>query len=674
MSPRCRRSAGRAGKVAGLALAAAAGFAGTVRTAQQPAARPNLLVVTLDTLRADRLGCYGYAGARTPVLDALAGEGVRFERAFSPVPLTLPSHCSIMTGTYPSYHGVRDNSGFVLPPDQVTLAETLGGAGYATGAFIGAFVLDSKFGLNQGFDRYYDDFDLSRFENVSPGYIQRTGDQVVAEAIRWLDQQNGKGKPIFLWAHLYDPHDPYDPPEPFRSRNADPYDGEIEFTDTNLGTLLAWFRTHGLYDNTLIVVAGDHGESLGEHGESKHGFFIYNATLHVPLIMKLPAGGSRGKTIPENVSLVDLFPTILQILATGKSAGPQVQGKGLLSLVLGKSSAERPDVYAESYYPRLQFGWSELRALITDRYKYVLSPRPELYDLREDFRETRDQSAQRTALAGQMKDRLRSLIARTRAARENTQARAGLDAQTREKLRSLGYISYSMGSGGLEEHPDLADPKDQIGNYNELTDLFEMSARGEYAAVLPRYRRLVQSQPGLKIAHYKLGQACFQTGDYEGALASYRKAIELGGDAALATYDLALTYLKLRRVEDAIVGFRRTIELDPEHYRARTNLGLLLRERGMLGEAVEQLETAIRIAPTSIIALSNLAIAYSLAGRHEAAEKTMRKAVEISPKDGLLRANLAAVLQRMGKTEEARREMETARKLDPRIGNRTQPP
>ncbi len=226
-----------------------------VPAAQQTGAgkpRPNLLLITIDTLRADHLGSYGYAGVKTPVLDALAREGVRFRNAFSPVPLTLPAHCSILTGTYPTFHGVRDNSGFVLSPSQVTLAEVLKGAGYRTAAFVGAFVVDSKFGLGQGFDYYFDRFDLSKYENVSPGYIQRTGDEVVRETIRWLESQKPKsGAPFFIWTHLYDPHDPYTPPEPYLSRHKSiPYDGEIEFTDANVATLFDWLRRNGLYDDT----------------------------------------------------------------------------------------------------------------------------------------------------------------------------------------------------------------------------------------------------------------------------------------------------------------------------------------------------------------------------------------------------------------------------------------
>jgi arylsulfatase A-like enzyme/Flp pilus assembly protein TadD len=631
--------------------------------------RPNLLLITIDTLRADHLGSYGYAGVKTPVLDALAREGVRFRNAFSPVPLTLPAHCSILTGTYPTFHGVHDNSGFVLSESQVTLAEVLKGAGYRTAAFVGAFVVDSKFGLGQGFDYYFDRFDLSKYENVSPGYIQRTGDEVVRETIRWLGSQKPKpGVPFFIWTHLYDPHDPYTPPEPYLSRHKSiPYDGEIEFTDANVATLFDWLRRSGLYDDTLVVVAGDHGESLGEHGESKHGFFIYNATLHVPLIMKFPRGQNAGRVVAENVSLVDIFPTVLQALQITDPGTAKIQGKGLLSLILGKAAGYRPEIYAETYYPRLQFGWSELRALITETDKFVLAPKQELYDYRADFPESRNLASEKSVVANQLRDRLRDLIRRY-SAPSSSSARSNLDPETSEKLRSLGYVTYSMGDTGTGDFRDLRDPKDEIGTYNEITNLFERSSAGDYRTVIPRYEQLLKQQPDLKIVQYKLGQAFYHTGNYEAALTAFKTAVRLGGDVALATFDLAQTYLKLGRTDDAILGFRQTIELDPTHYRARTNLGLLLKNQGKIPEAIEQLQAAIELAPTSIIALNNLGIAYSMANRHTEAEAALRKAVTLAPKDGIVHANLAAVLFRMGKEEEAQQEMELARKLNPRIG------
>ena len=629
--------------------------------------KPNLLLITIDTLRADHLGCYGYAKARTPTLDQLAKEGVRFERAFTAVPLTLPSHTSILTGTYPSYHGVRDNSGFALPPEQTTLAEVLKRSGYATAAVVGAFVLDSKFGLSQGFDYYYDNFDLSRYENVSPGYIQRTGDLVAREAVRWLGENHSK--PFFLWMHLYDPHDPYSPPEPYAGHHPGrPYDGEIEFADAAAGTVIDWLRRNDAYDRTLITVIGDHGESLGEHGESKHGFFIYDATLRVPWVVRFPRGEHAGRVIGENVSTVDLFPTVLQYLQPDRSVLPEVQGTGRLAAILGKSSDARSALYAESYYPRQQFGWSELRALIRGPYKFILAPKPELYNLAGDPDEHRNIASENNAMAQRLRDELQALLKRTSKTSGSAQAR--LDPATLEKLRSLGYVSVSMGSAAGEDFMKLPDPKDRIGLYNELVDLFEVSARGDYASTIPRYREVLSRDPGLKIVHYKLGQAFFHTGKYNEALDEFKKAIQLGGDEALATFDLAQTYLKLNRVEEAIVGFERTIQMDPGHYRARTNLGVLYKNAGRTADAIRQFEKALESAPNSVNALGNLGVAYSMAGQQEKAIATLRRAVDLSPQNPLLHMNLGVAFQRAGLKIEAEEQFAIARRLNPNLFKR----
>ena len=626
----------------------------------------NLLLVTIDTLRADRLGSYGYARARTPVLDQMAREGIRFERAFSPVPLTLPAHASILTGTYPPYHGLRDNSGYVLSAQQTTLAETLKQAGYATAAFVGAFVLDSKFGLSQGFDHYYDDFDLSQYENISPGYIQRTGDQVVSQAVRWLD--NNLQSPFFVWVHLYDPHDLYTPPEPYASRHPGrPYDGEIEFTDANVGTLLDWMKKNGVYEDTLVVVVGDHGESLGEHQEDKHGLFIYNATLHVPLILRLPQGRRAGQTIAENVSIIDLFPTIMQILRVDRKLIPEVQGSGLMSLILGKYRDHRVDLYAECYYSYRQFGWSPLQALISGSYKYVLAPTPELYNLSGDFGEQHNLAPENQALANRLRQNLQKLMGHFARPTPADKSQPQLHSETLEKLRALGYVALSAPSVESADFTSLGDPKNQILLYNRILDLFEISSRGDYEKVIPGYQEILKLQPELKIAGYKLGQAYFHTGNYNAALEQFNKVIKWGGDQSLATFDLAQTYLKLGRVEDAILGFQRTLEMDPSHYRARTNLGVLYKNQGKIPEAIEQLEQALAISPNAVLALNNLGVAHSIAGEHEKGTEVLRKAISLAPENAVLYANLGLIYRRMGKEGEAKKQFEIARRLNPNL-------
>src|SRR5713226_2961111 len=322
---------------------------------------PNVVVITIDTLRADHLGCYGYKQIRTPNIDALAAEGARFERAYTPVPVTLPAHTVIFTGAYPMLSGMHDFAANKLSPTQPTLASVLKEQGYTTGAVIGSAVLDSRLGLNHGFDFYYDHFDFNRLQESNLDEMERPGNVVADVTLDWLGKNYQKK--FFLWMHLYDPHYPYRPPPPYRDEYKDRlYDGEIAFADAQVGRLIRFLKSKGLYGNTLIVLSGDHGESLGEHGEKTHGFFIYNATLHVPLLIHLP-GAAPPRVVPDPVSLADLMPTVLQTL--NLDIPSQVQGRSLLPLLNSKTKAreEARSLYAETFLPRLHFNWSELRGV-----------------------------------------------------------------------------------------------------------------------------------------------------------------------------------------------------------------------------------------------------------------------------------------------------------------------
>src|SRR5882762_965366 len=360
---------------------------------------PNVVLITIDTLRADHLGCYGYQKIKTPNIDGLAADGARFTRAFTAVPVTLPSHTVMLTGTYPMLSGMHDFSANKLSPQQPTLATVLKQSGYATGAVVGSAVLDSRFGLNHGFDFYYDHFDFSRLEEANLDEMERPGNVVADQALEWLAKNSQKK--FFLWMHLYDPHYPYHPPEPYSREYADrPYDGEIAFADEQVGRLLRFLKDKGLYQNTVIVLSGDHGESLGEHGEKTHGFFIYNATMHVPLIIHLP-GKSAAQVVESIVSLVDLMPTVLQ--AAGLNIPSQVQGRSLLPLMVRRKAEESRNLYAETFLPRLHFNWSELRAVETERYQFIDAPKPELYDLSKDPGETQNLYADKKAVAGELR-------------------------------------------------------------------------------------------------------------------------------------------------------------------------------------------------------------------------------------------------------------------------------
>ena len=331
---------------------------------QKPASRSrsNVILLTIDTLRADHLGCYGYKQIQTPNIDKLAAAGARFTTVVAQVPMTFPSHCSILTGTYPMFHKVRDNMGYQLEDSKTTLAEILKPNGYQTGAFVGAYILHSRFGLKQGFDFYYDHFEPWKNSGgiTDPTQLEHRGEEVMNQAIQWLGGVSQKA-PFFAWVHLYDPHDPYEPPEPFKSQyKSRPYDGEIAYVDQQIGRLVSFLHNKELYEKTLIVLTGDHGESFGEHQEFKHGYFIYDTTLLVPLIIKPVAHAFKSIVIPQQVRLVDIAPSLLQLLELPK--GEDMQGTGLLGLLLGKQKDLQLEAYSESFYPA-QFGGSALYSL-----------------------------------------------------------------------------------------------------------------------------------------------------------------------------------------------------------------------------------------------------------------------------------------------------------------------
>ncbi len=477
---------------------------------------PNVVIITIDTLRADHLGCYGYKQIHTPNIDALAADGVRFERAYTPVPVTLPAHSVIFTGTYPMLSGMHDFSGNKLAPGQPTLASVLKDQGYSTGAVIAAGVLDSRFGLNHGFDFYYDHFDFNRLQESNLDEMERPGNVVADVTLDWLSQNYQKK--FFLWMHLYDPHYPYRPPAPYSEEYKDrPYDGEIAFADAQVGRLIGFLKDKGLYQNTVIVLSGDHGESLGEHGEKTHGFFIYNATLHVPLILHLPRGATV-KTVSEPVSLADLMPTVLETLKVDVPS--QVQGRSLLSLMTAKKEDESRNLYAETFLPRLHFNWSELRGVETGNYHFIDAPKPELYDLAKDPGETRNLYPQKKAVAEEMRARLETLIRQYTAGQELAE-KASLDPALMERLKSLGYAGFSGGGSPSVTGSALPDPKDRIQVFELISDAIAESQHGEYAPSTEKLNTALKTEPDSIPVHYLLGLNHYRMGEFPKAVEQF---------------------------------------------------------------------------------------------------------------------------------------------------------
>ena len=557
--------------------AAAAFYVGGFRRS----GRPNVLLISIDTLRADHLGSYGYAAAQTPTLDALARRGLRFSQAVTVAPLTLPAHSSLMTGTFPSYHGVRDNGGFYLGDDQVTLAEVLRARGYRTGGFVAAFVLDGRWGINQGFDRYFDDFDLSKYK-VEAGLdaVQRPASEVIDKAIEWLDQE-ARG-PFFAWVHLYEPHAPYDPPEPMRARFPPTMvgaydDAEIATADLQVGRLLSHLAADGRLDRTIVVVLGDHGESLGEHDEQQHAFFVYDATVRIPLIIAGP--GVSPREIADQVRIVDVMPTLLDLVKI--DVPPVVQGRSLLPLARGG----RLDLVAlsETWYPRHHYGWSELTAIRDGRYTFIAAPRRELYDTQTDPGETHDLAASNPTRADALERALHDFVARS-SARRTAPAPRPVDPDVEERLRALGYVGASISPRTLEDRP-RGDPKDKIGLYNLLKLAGDDSVEGRIDEAIGKVREALAADPEIVEGYTMLGNLYGKAKRESESLAAYQKALALDPENQGAAFNLALAYKSAGRLGDAEAGFQRVLSLNPRDPKSEWQLADIWMQRGEFANA-----------------------------------------------------------------------------------------
>ena len=625
-----------------------------------PNPAPNVVFITIDTLRADHLGCYGYKQIRTPNIDALAADGVRFERAYTPVPVTLPSHSVIFTGTYPLLSGMHDFAANTLNPTQPTLASVLKEQGYTTGAVIAAAVLDSRFGLNHGFDFYYDHFDFNRMEEANLDEMERPGNLVADQALEWLGQNYQKK--FFLWIHLYDPHYPYRPPAPYSEEYKDrPYDGEIAFADAQVGRLIGFLKAKGLYQNTLIVLSGDHGESLGEHGEKTHGFFIYNATLHVPVIIRLP-GGASAKTVSELISLADLMPTVLQALKVDVPS--QVQGRNLLPLMTPKNEEAARSLYAETFMPRLHFNWSELRAVETENYHFIDAPKPELYDLKKDPGETQNLYPQKKAVAEEMRAKLATLIREYSAGQELAE-KTGLDPALMERLKSLGYAGFSGGGTPTITDRNLPDPKDRIATYELISDAIAESQHGQYAQSVEKLNAALKTEPTSVPVHYLHGLNYYRLGDFAKSVDEFQQVLKASPDYALASFHLGLAYARTGQVDDAIATYKRTLDLDSTNFAAAYDLGVVYLQKNMTNEAAAAFLQSVTIADAYAPGHRALGQVLLSEGRVDDAIAELRKAAELVPQDSSTHAALAKALAAKGLTAEAQEEMRKAQEARP---------
>jgi arylsulfatase A-like enzyme/Tfp pilus assembly protein PilF len=570
-----------------------------------PATPPNVLLVSIDTVRADHVGAYGYAPARTPTLDRLAARGARYERASTVTPLTLPAHTSLLTGLTPIEHGVRDNGGFYLDEKFDTLAEILKRRGYRTGAFVGSFVLDSRWGLNQGFDLYFDNFDLSRDGEATMDDIQRRGEQVADRAIDWL--RLSPDRRFFAWLHFYDPHTPYDAPPPFPEMFprtlVGAYDAEIAYTDAQLGRVVSELGRLGVSDRTLIVVTGDHGESLGEHGEQTHGFFIYDATMHIPIIAAGP--GIAAGVVSTPASIADIFPLVLRAVGVPDARPPAA-------------------AYGESYYPRFHYGWSELKSIRDDRYKFVLAPRPELYDLQQDRGEWHNLAAEQPQRAQAMAAALARLASDT-AVKPPTD----VDPDARARLQSLGYIGTASSLAGSAG--SLADPKDKIGLYSTLKEALLEKQRGNTGRSIEMLQAAVDRDPRMIEGYSQLGSVLLDTGRFDEAATAFRRALALDPEHRGATYNLALADKGAGRSGDAEAGFERARVLDPRDGKPRWQLADIWMQARDFERARTLLEESLQLNVDRPVFLLKLAECLIELGRLDDAERRVREAIGIRP-------------------------------------------
>lgn len=632
------------------ALILVCGCAERPAPAAPPRVATNVLIITIDTLRADRVGIYGATNVETPNLDRLAREGAWAPQSDVPVPLTRPSHVSLFTGRYPSEHGIRDNLSAPLSADVPLLSGIFQQAGFATAAFVSSSVLDRQSGLARGFDVYSDRFDK--------GADQRTADVVTAEAIGWL---KSPPKPkFFAWIHLYDPHAPYTPPEPYASRYAGrPYDGEVAFCDEQVGRVVTALRETGALDNTLVIVTSDHGEALGEHGEDVHGYFVYEATLRVPLIVRGP-GVSPGGRLESVARTIDLFPTVLDLMgvnanqaSSGRSLGPALRG--------GKLSDE--PAFAESLVPLLHYGWSDLRSVRDGRWKYILAPRPELYDLGADPGELRNLAGEQDARARAMRSGLETQLRKERSSPKSADT-SGISPDALERLGALGYVNPG---GSFDKKSGGADPKDKLDEYKSLSGLMQQALvamrAGRSAEAVQRLREVSRRGLDSYEVHFYLGRALAGGQQWRDAATEYEKATKKFPAGAESWRGLGESRIALNDPRGAVRAFERLVSVAPRDPVALMQLGESYRDLARWGDATEAIQRALALDPGPAQYWHSLGTVLGSGGKMSEAEHAFAEAVKREPSNGLYRYNHGLALQQLGRRDEAALEFHQAQSL-----------
>ncbi|HVR44936.1 MAG TPA: sulfatase-like hydrolase/transferase [Thermoanaerobaculia bacterium] len=617
---------------------------GACNAAPDTAAPPGtpVILISIDTLRSDRLPAYGYPGIDTPNLDRFRSDSILYERAYTHCPLTFPAHASMLTGLLPADHGVRDNVGYRVDASLPLLPELLRAEGYATGAAISAFVLRRETGLDRGFDHYDD-----RVDPITPGgsiaMVQRGGADTIAAAREWIGSRND---PFFYFLHLYEPHTPWEPPEPFRSRYPDPYDGEIAYVDHLLGGFFGFLREKGLYDRALIIVVSDHGEGLNDHGEEEHGMFLYREAIQIPLLVKLPQGKLRGTSVAAPAQLVDLFPTILEL--TGARVAQDLPGISLLALRDQEPSAHRA-VYSETYYSRFHFGWSDLHSLIDGEYHYIQAPKPELYHVASDPAERQNVLREERRVLARMRRAIEPLV-------REAEAPAAVDPEEAAQLAALGYLGSTVTTAPGEE---LADPKDKLATFREIRAAFGAHRAKRQEEALEAVERLLGENSRMLDLWDLKSKALHRLGRLDEAIAAAREGIRLAPNADHLILSVANMAMEKEDLELAEQHARLVLERDPA--KARDVLARIWLARGDLDRAEKEARLALEAGHERATAWMTLARIEKERGRFEEALAHLDKADE--ERRGSANRQISSfhflrgdVLARLGRVAEAERE------------------
>lgn len=663
-------------------------------TAPSRSPRPNIVLLTIDTVRADHVGCYGATGVSTPMLDSLARDGIVFGRAVAQVPLTYPSHSAIMTGLYPFQNGAQDFTSLPLNSRFPTVAQTLRDKGYATGAVVSSFALDHSWGLARGFDFYDDAFSPESYKKRDLGLVERKAEESVTHALGWLERT--PKRPFFLWLHLYDPHSPYNPPEPFRSKYAGHlYDGEIAYADQQLGRLLDWLKKSHLYEQTLIIVVGDHGESLGDHGEKEHGFFVYNATVQIPLIVKPPKYSAYKPGTNETVVETTAIAATIQRFG---GITREIQGQSP-PLPIRSTDAEAV-AYSETFYPFNSFGWSPLHSLQTARYHFIDAPSVELYDVVTDPEEKDNLAATKTAVVAVLRRKLQDLLEKMPYKPESG-ASSELSPEAQEKLRALGYVAYRSPVPQDVLLAGLADPKTKLAEFDSLLEAQEAAHAGDFGRARALLSEIRQKDPRLYIVPFYLGEIALSQKYWQEASVEFRNCLQMSPDLRQAMTGLAralmfqgkgkgdeaeqwarkvlvsdpqsyqawyvLAFVESGRDRKiAITYYEKAIEIQPSFAPLHRDLGNLELQQRNFTKAAEHLEKAVNLGGDDPATLNSLGIAYSRTQRLNKALDAYKRALAGNSDVAEIHLNLGTVYQRLHHTKDAEAEFAAACRMDVR--------